>query len=62
MTGGAVKRELRVMNRFFILLLFACFFVAKPPSSLRKPLRTEKTTNKAKDEAKPKETKDAKKM
>ena len=55
-----MKRDLRVINRSFILLLFACFFVTQATLPAAQATSDEKDANKAKEEAKPKETKDAK--
>jgi Ca-activated chloride channel family protein len=50
MTGGAVKRESRVFNRTFILLLFACFFVTHASRLAAQPWFDGKDENKAKDD------------
>jgi len=49
MTGGAVKRELCVVNRFFILLLLACFFVTHASRLAAQPWFDGNDENKAKD-------------
>src|ERR1700726_652566 len=49
MTGGAVKREPRVLNRYFILLVLACFFVTHASRQAAQPWFDENDENKAKD-------------
>jgi Ca-activated chloride channel homolog len=50
MTGGAVKRESRVLNRTFILLLFACFFVTHASRLAAQPWFDGNDENKAKND------------
>jgi Ca-activated chloride channel family protein len=50
MTGGAVKRELCVVNRTFILLLLACFFVTHASRLAAQPWFDGKDENKAQDD------------
>src|ERR1700688_425264 len=47
--GGAVKRELCVVNRFFILLLLACLFVTHASRLAAQPWFDGNDENKAKD-------------
>jgi len=49
--GCAVKREMRVVNRTFILLLFACFFVTHASRLAAQPWFDGKDENKAKDDS-----------
>src|ERR1700730_9655926 len=49
MTGGAVKRELCVLNRTFIVLLLACFFVTHASRLAAQPWFDGNDENKAKD-------------
>jgi Ca-activated chloride channel family protein len=49
MTGGAVKRELCVVNRFFILLLLACLFVTHASGLAAQPRFDGKDEHKTKD-------------
>src|ERR1700738_5030885 len=49
MTGGAVKRELCVVNRLFILLLLACLFVTHASRLAAQPWFDGNDENKAKD-------------
>jgi Ca-activated chloride channel homolog len=49
MTGGAVKRELCVLNRTFLLLLFACLFVTHASRLAARPWFDGNDENKAKD-------------
>src|SRR6202048_1365501 len=51
MTGGAVKRELCVVNRLFILLLLACFFVTHASRLAAQPWFDGKDESKAKDDS-----------
>jgi Ca-activated chloride channel family protein len=48
--GGAVKRELCVVNRFFILLLLACFFVTHASRLAAQPWFDGSDENRAKDD------------
>jgi Ca-activated chloride channel family protein len=50
MTGGAVKREPRVLNRTFIVLLLACLFVTHASRLAAQPWFDGNDENKAKDD------------
>ena len=50
MTGGAVKRELCVLNRTFIVLLLACLFVTHASRLAAQPWFDGNDENKAKDD------------
>ena len=52
MTGGAVKRDLRVVMRSFILVLLACFFVSHALPLTAKSSSDGKDENKSKEDAK----------
>lgn len=52
MTGGAVKRELRVVLRTIILLLFACFVASQTSPLVAQASPDGKDENKAKEDVK----------